>query len=617
MRALSAALLFLAAGHGALPLAVPVSAAAAPIHVATDGNDALDGSLARAGAAGKGPVRTLERAAALARLARQQTRAPVEIVLASGTYVLSRPFELGAADSGTPEAPVVYRAAEAGKVAFSGGVAIKGWQPAAGGEWRAPVDLAAFGAKCPSQLFVDGARRERPQWPREGTAETLTDKAIRSKTKPYTSQIGVEPLNLPATWRVSRETEFMMFNAWRASRFFADGYDAATDTLTLRGVLEIRPSRHRSNVPFILDNVAVDRLDRGTWQCDRDRAEIRYAPLDGEDLRAVPVVAPRLDRLLVVKGSDGDRVHDIRFVGIAFEYAGWRLPEKGWFPTQAEYGLTSAIEAQYCASIAFSRIEVRHTGAAAINIGKACTDSEVSDSSFRDLGGGAITVGLDQRRPEPDSDWTGGQTSPVATSNIRILRNRIDGIGRIQKAGVGIRSAQADHITIAGNDIRDSFYSGISVGWFFHDKPNLSFDNLVEGNTIADYGQGYLSDMGGIYTLGRQQGTVVRSNHISGGHSRDYGGIGIYADQGSSGITFADNSVSDTSHASIMTHKVGQLRFVGNRLSRYGSAAIECYGYGPQTDLTFVDTVIAPSKRGAIERGCTRKGIVFEPPLAN
>ena len=610
-------LLIMLAAHGALAAAQAPASAAAPrtIHVATDGDDRSDGTGPGATGDGHGPVKTLERAAVLARSLRMAVGGPIDIVLHGGTYTLSRPLALGPEDSGSLGAPIVYRAADNEAVTLSGGTAVTGWQPSGNGEWTAKIDLAAFGGVCPSQFFVDGERRKRPQWPRTGTVETVSDTAARGRA-PKTSDLEVQPLNLPPNWRVTAETEFLMFNAWRASRFWTTGYDAATDTLTLNGALNIRKNRFQKTVPFLLDNVQVDRLDPGRWQCDPAQGTIRYRPAPGEDLGKAATIAPNLDRLLVLKGTSGAPIHDVTFKGLIFEYPGWRLPKAGWYPTQAEYGLTAAIAADFCQSIAFEGITVRHTGAAAIQIGKACVDSEIADSRFLDLGGGAITVGIDQRHALPDSDWTGGTTSPVATSNIRILRNRIEGLGRIQRSAVGIRSAQADHVTISGNHIRDLFYSGISVGWFFHDQPNLSYANRVEGNVIEDYGQGALSDMGGIYTLGRQDGTVVSGNRISGGRARDYGGFGLYADQGSAGITFRENVVSDTSQASIMTHQVGQLSFVGNRLSGFGSVAIDCANTSPTTNVAFVGTVISGDAGARLQRGCDKPIFQFKPPLA-
>ena len=77
-----------------------------------------------------------------------------------------------------------------------------------------------------------------------------------------------------------------------------------------------------------------------------------------------------------------------------------------------------------------------------------------------------------------------------------------------------------------------------------------------------------LSDGGGIYTLGRQPGTVLSHNHIhhiplNAGRAQSNG---IFMDQGSSGMIVRDNRIHDIAKSPIRFHKAKENTIQDNTL---------------------------------------------------
>ena len=143
--------------------------AAVGIHVAPAGRDDGDGTVAH-------PFATVERARDALRALRAAGKAagPATVTLRGGTYALAQTLKLEAQDSGSAEAPVVFRAYQGEKPVLLGGKAITGFVAVEGQILKA--DLAAQGLKGVrfTQLFFGGQRMPLARYPNFDPANPIT-----------------------------------------------------------------------------------------------------------------------------------------------------------------------------------------------------------------------------------------------------------------------------------------------------------------------------------------------------------------------------------------------------------------------------------------------------------
>ena len=472
---------------------------------------------------------------------------PVTVTLAGGTYELAESLTFGPEDSGTDTCPVTYRAATGAHVVLSGGQAITGWTKGEGDVWQTTVPGVKEGKWYFRQIWVNGRRAVRARTPNadaKPAAIALRGAKLTTDLTHYTYQF---PAGTLAAWGNLADVEAVVAGDWEIARKRFATVNVATGNAEMAGP-------HVAPHPFIapkagrwcyLEN-AREFLDTpGEWYLDRTTGVLSYWPRPGEDLATVEVIAPRLTRLLAVKGTPERPVKQLRFVGLAFQYADWDIPAGGYLGVQAcnyttntkDMGrMDAALRADYTDSLAFTGCTIAHMGGCGLELVTRCRNSAVEQCEVTDISGNGIILG----GPKAEED---------VPRDTRIVNNHVYQCGVDYAGAIGIWAAFAQRTLIAHNHVHDLPYTGISIGWDWSPLPTPARENVIEYNHIHDVMQ-RLGDGGGIYTLGLQPNSFLRGNYIHGvrrsalAHASPNNGM--FLDEGTTGFTIEGNLISDT-----------------------------------------------------------------------
>ena len=524
-------------------------ASAADFVVSQKGKDTAAGS-ARA------PFATVERAQQAVRdlkAAQPDRAAPIIVEIRGGTYYLPAPLAFTAADSGTTAAPVVYQAAKGEEVVLSAGVPLTGWVAQDGGRFVAQLpEKWKF-----SQLYVNDQRRPRPMLPKQGYYYVEKSAPIESDQLPHRFIYGGDDIR--ADWKRLSEIEVCIIHSWNLSRIPIAAVDPRQKLVTLAGTTwhsslnDITPKNW-----YRLENVAEALSEPGEWYLDEAAGTVTYIPMRGERMSRLTVVAARHAAAITLTHA-----RHITFRGITLAHNNWNVPAKGYSTAQAESIIPGALHANYSSNIRVEDCVIRNTGTYAVAFALGCRDCTVTGCELFDLGAGGVSIG--------PGDWAFDNKPDTFTYTCTVENNLITHGGRIHPAGVGVLIGHAATNRVTRNTIHDFYYSTISVGWRWIPGPNPSHANEISMNHLYNYGQGRLSDMGGIYTLGEQPGTVLRGNLIHDTHRARYGAWGIYFDSGSSYIRTENNIVFRNEDGGLMLSGMGKSNVVVNNIFALGT----------------------------------------------
>lgn len=570
---------------------------AATFYVATDGNDAWSGKLAKPNAArSDGPFATLARARDAVRglKAAGALAEPVTVLLGGGVYRIENTLEFTSEDSGTEMAPVTYAALPGERPVLSGGRPITGWQQGDGAVWKAAVPGVKEGQWYFHQLFVNGQRRTRARTPNQGYLYTEGILAPFDRAKWYASNIlakqGFRFRNSDIRrWQNFDDALIVIYHSWTTSTHFITALDPQERTVKL-APMSAWPIGYwwEYNTRYHVENI-IEALDQpGEWYLDRTTGVLSYWSMPGEDPTKAEVVAPVVRQtLLAFKGQPAAKryVEHLRFQGLSFQHTDCHLAPDMPLDQQGATERRPMIAAEGLRHARFEDCEIAHAGENGLWLDSGCCDNVLRRCHIHDLGGSAVFIGPKAYQGTPET----------AVERNVVDNNFIHGGSHIFRGSQGLWIGKASYTEVTHNEISDFHHLGISVGHSWGYAPTTAHHNLVAFNHVHHIANGYFSDGGGIYTLGISPGTVIRNNVV---HDvvptplMPIGGCGIYHDEGSTGILVENNLVYNVGAAAYHQH-YGRENTARNNIFAFGGRdPITCARPEEHLSYTFEGNIV-------------------------
>ncbi|MEI6502324.1 MAG: right-handed parallel beta-helix repeat-containing protein, partial [Armatimonadota bacterium] len=525
-------------------------AAETTLYVSPTGNDRNAGTLAA-------PLATVTAARDAVRALRAAGgQDHVTIQLRGGTYKLAAPFALEPQDSN-----VTYAAYAKERPILSGGQEITGFKQGEGKLWVASVPGVAEGEWAFRQLWVNGQRRRPARSPNEGyfyvagKAGPGRDAAGKEVDRSRTA-FAYKPGEIKR-WADMDDANVVVFHSWETSRLRIKELDEQQNVVTFTGGAAWPFGDWGKNQRYYVEQIREALDAPGEWYLDRKAGQLLYYPMPGEDMKTATVVAPRLTRLVDIRGDSvlGLPVSDLTFSGLIFMHEDYTLEPEGHSDGQAVVTAPAAIMADGAVNCAFENCEIAHVGDYAIWLRQACKSNRIVHCRIHDLGTGGVRLGVAY---DPGSD-------AATTSDTLVDNNQVYDGNYVYQGAVGIFVAQSFGNRISHNEVRDLTYSGMSIGWTWGDEPTRCRDNITEFNHVHHVMK-ELQDGGALYTLGNSPGSIIRNNVFHDVFPYGEIGWGIYLDATTNRYLVEDNIVYNTYSGGLMYNNGGHEHIIRNNV---------------------------------------------------
>ena len=560
-----------------VPLSLP--AAEAQLYVAPSGSDTSSGTQSK-------PFATLERARDEVRRLRQTGELPkggLTIWLRGGDYLRTNALQLTAADSGTPDAPIVWRACKGETVRLLGGRKLTGFEPVTDTAilGRLPenarghvvqANLSALGitdfgkmssrgfgrpltaAHC--ELFCGGRPMTLARWPNEGAWERIAGVPESGATKDeHGGNIGkleegfLYSGDRPRQWKDTSDLWVHGYWSWDWANSYEHVASIDFERRLIKTAAPYGLYGFRKGQRFCFLNVLEELDQPGEWFLDRKTSMLYFWPPDKVQQPSARPPETLLSLLAepLLKLND---VSQVTFRGLILEAT-----------------RSSAVQIHGGASNLIAGCLIRNIGNYGVTI-EGGTGHGVLSCDIFDTGDGGVSLdGGDRQTLRPGGHYV---------ENCHFARQ-----GRWSKCYVPA-------VLIGGVGQRASHN-------LIHDHPHCAIlfngnDHLIEFNEIHHIAL-ETGDVGAIYT-GRDytcRGNRIRYNFIHHTGGVGMGSMGVYMDDCVSGTEIFGNVFFQVQRAAFLGG--GRDHQVINNIFVECNHAVELDGRGLDTSPVWHDMV--------------------------
>lgn len=503
------------------------------LYVSEQGNDQADGSEAA-------PYKTIARAKDEIVKLNDDMDGDIVIHILPGYYKIDKTEKFDIEHSGKNGFNVIIQGSNTlNPPVISGGMKVANWKQKDDYIWMATLE----GVEDVRNLYINGYLSQRA---RSKYRYTPT-RNYKLKGSEYADDgIVVSAQNFPEHFSNPSDLELVWDMDWTSQRTPVANIVREGDEFN---IIMDQPYYHWSRTKdydltkpgasgrFYIEN-AIELLDEpGEFYFNKAEKTLYYYPFKNEDLNQCEAYIGSTELLFEISGeSSEERISNIIFDNLDIRYGAWNeVSIRGLDGAQADkildgpYSTVSSggtrppaqMTIKYADNIHVRNCEFSCLGSGAIDMPTAVSNASVIGNSIHDISGSGIMIGSWDHNEE--------LKGMKKCNGIDILNNVFRRTSREFRGGCAISVYYEKNINIMHNDIKETPYTGITLGWGW--GAEVDFGGIkVSYNKIEDAVSPPVFDGAHIYTLGPLRNSEISYNYLL----ETKGAYGaIYPDSGS------------------------------------------------------------------------------------